>query len=579
MLVMFVKTTRVRRGNGKTYEYLSLVEAERSGGKVGHRTLLRLGEVSELRASGQLERIIAALRAHLERDEVDLIDLAGLEAESAPAFGAVAACDALWRLIGLDGWFAGIGRRRRGPRVADAAFAIVANRLSDPCSKRRLAEWASEDVHMPEGWTAPSTDQYYRTLDAIADAKPETETFLYSRLTTLVNLDLRLVCYDITSTYFEGDPRPSDRFPSRAFGYSRDKRSDRPQIVLGLLVTGDGIPIAHHVFAGNTADVSTLPGVLDDLRARFGVGRICVVADRGFISTANINKLNADGFDHVLATRLHRDKLCEQALVRSIEPDICWVPVPDANSAAAELIIDGTRCVVVASPERWRRDTARTAELIHKTETDLLALEARVRHGGLKDPGRIGRAAQRVLGAHGVGRLFTIEIAQGRFLYDYNDEAIAYENTLAGRYVLNTSLTPAQASAAEVVRHYRGLLDVEARFRVLKDFLRLRPIRHWTENRVRGHVAACVYASVIETLIAHRLRDADIRDPDDPKQHLSATRALRELDRVRRVTLNADQRTIELITRRTPLQARILTALNVDTTSWDRATIKPAQTA
>ena len=572
---MFVKTTRVRRGN-TSYEYLSLVEAERSGGKVGHRTLLRLGEVSELRASGQLERISAALRAHLERDGADLIDVAALSAESAPAFGSIAAVDALWRLVGLDGWFAKVGRDRRADRVGDAVFAIVANRLCDPCSKRRLPEWTAEDVRMPDGWVAPSADQYYRALDAIADSKADTETFLYSQLTTLVNLDLRLVCYDITSTYFEGDPRPSDRFPSKAFGYSRDKRSDRPQIVLGLLVTGDGIPIAHHVFAGNTADVSTLPAVLDDLRARFGVGRICVVADRGFISAANVDKLNEDGFDHVLATRLHRDALCEQALTKSIERDVTWVPVADASSAAADITIDGVRCVVVASLERWRRDTTRTAELLRRTEQALIALEWRVRDGELKDAGKIGRAAQRALTSHGVGRLFDIEINQGRFLYHYNDKAIAYEQQLAGRYVLHTSLTPEQVSTAEVVRHYRGLLNVEARFRVLKDFLRLRPIRHWTENRVRGHVAACVYASVIETLIGHRLADADIRDPNDPGQHLSAARALRELDRVRHVTLNAETRTIGVVTRRNALQARILTALGVATTSWDRATIQPA---
>lgn len=126
-----------------------------------------------------------------------------------------------------------------------------------------------------------------------------------------------------------------------------------------------------------------------------------------------------------------------------------------------------------------------------------------------------------------------------------------------------------------VARHYRGLLDVEHRFRVLKDFLRLRPIRHGTENRVRGHVAACVYAGVIETLIGHRLRDADIRDPDDPDQHLSAQRALRELDRIRHVTLHAEGRTIGVVTRSNALQTRILAALNVDTTSWDRATNPP----
>ena len=136
------------------------------------------------------------------------------------------------------------------------------------------------------------------------------------------------------------------------------------------------------------------------------------------------------------------------------------------------------------------------------------------------------------------------------------------------------ALTPTQASTAQVVRHYRGLLDVEARFRVLKDFLRLRPIRHWTEQRVRGHVAACVYASVIEALVNQRLANANITDPDDDTQHLSAARALRELDRVRRVTLNADGRNIELVTRRSPLQTRVLAALGVETNGWDRAHIK-----
>ncbi len=118
-----------------------------------------------------------------------------------------------------------------------------------------------------------------------------TESHLYARLTDLTNLNLRLVCYDVTSTYFEGETRSSERFASRAFGYSGDHRSDRPQVVIGLLTTSDGIPIAHHVFAGNTADVSTLPAVLGDLQRRFGVGRIPVVADRGLISADNVETL------------------------------------------------------------------------------------------------------------------------------------------------------------------------------------------------------------------------------------------------------------------------------------------------
>ena len=566
---MFVKTTRRRRGD-KVYEYLSLVESVRDGAKVGHRTLLRLGEVTALRESGQLERIVAALEAHLRRERVDV---GAVAAEGAPAVGAVAAAAAVWRRLGLDGWFAQLGARRGSEALEHAVFAMVANRLVAPCSKRRLVEWASEDVVMPARWEAPPLGRYYRALDAVADAKQATEAHLYERLCDLSNLDLRLVCYDVASTCFEGSPRPSGRFPSRAFGYSRDHRGDRPQIVIGLLCTSDGIPIAHHVFAGDTNDASTLPAVLADLAGRFAVGRICVVADRGLISKDNVDAVAAAGFDHLLATRLRRDRTCGEALEAVCE-DTAWVEIPQHRCRAADITLtDGTRAVVVESDARARRDNARRAELIARAEADLLALEQRVRDGRLKDPAKIGRAAQRILGTAGAGRLFDLEIAAGRFTYHYNQDAHTYEELLAGRYVLTTSLTPAQATTTQVTAAYRQLAGVEARFRTLKDFLHLRPVRHWTEQRVRGHVAVCVYAAVIETLIGRDLAKADVRDPDLDHQHLSAARALRELNRIRRVKLTANGRNIDLTTRRTPLQARALTAIGTDTRNWDKATI------
>jgi transposase len=569
---MFVKTTTVRRDN-RVYEYLMLAEAYRDEeGKTRHRTLLRLGEASRLRDGGDLDRIVAALKRHLDSDVGD--DTAGerlsvdeLEASSAPGLGAVAAVAAWWDRLGLGGLFEA--------ETAEAVFAMVANRLVAPSSKRQVPEWAREDVAMPVWFGHPPLHRYYRAVDTVAEHKEAIEGHLYSRLTDLTNLDLSLVCYDLTSTFFEGSVEPSDRFPSRAFGYSRDHRPDRPQVMIGLLTTTDGIPIAHHVFAGNTADVSTLPGVLQDLASRFGVGGICVVADRGLISETNVDALAASGFDHVLATRLHRDSACAEALEASTRPDAQWTPVPEADSVACDVTLaDGRRCVVVASLQRWNRDTVRTDQLVAATEAKLLALEQRVRDGRLKDPAKIGRAAQRILGASGVARLFDVEISTGRFLYHYNQPTFDYEQQLlAGRYVLTTSLTPRQAGAAQIVAHYRQLLEVEHRFRVLKDFLHLRPVYHWTENRVRGHIGICVLASVIEALITQDLRHGDIQDPDLDHQTISSARALRELDRIRAVTLTTDEHTINLVTRPSPLQHSILAALGVDTTGWTKAHI------
>ncbi|MGH2652091.1 MAG: IS1634 family transposase, partial [Actinomycetota bacterium] len=154
-----------------------------------------------------------------------------------------------------------------------------------------------------------------------------------------------------------------------------------------------------------------------------------------------------------------------------------------------------------------------------------------------------------------------------------DEEAFAYEEALAGRYVLTTSLSREAASTEWVVMAYRSLTHVEARFKVLKDFLHLRPVYHWTERRVRGHVAVCVYACLVEALMAADLRRGDVFDPDIEDQHLTPTRALRELERIRAVTLDADGRNVEVVTRRSALQSKILTTFGVDTKDWDRAHI------
>jgi len=560
MTGVYVKTTKVRRGN-RSYEYLSLVEAVREGSRVRHDVVARLGEASALRASGELDRIVAALAAHGGRG---LVDESALEVEDARAVGAVAAVWAYWRRLGLDAHFAALSARHEAP-IADAVFAMVANRLCAPRSKRALPEWVDADVVMPAGFTVPVAHHYYRALDVVAEAKEATETHLYAALADLTNLDLRLVCYDLTSTYFEGSTRPSKGFESRAFGYSRDHRGDRPQIVIGLLVTGDGIPIAHHVFAGNTADVSTLPGVLDDLQSRFGIAAITMVADRGLISADNVEALSDKGFGHILATRLHRDGDVAAVLAASTAPEAIWAPCPEAGSAVCEVTHDGRRFIVALSAERYVRDTTRTAELVARTSGELRALEQRVSVGRLKDKAKIAAAAERILARSGVARLFDVEIGEGHFLYHFDEAALDYEEQLlAGRWVVTTSLRREQVSAGEVVIAYRRLLEVESTFRVLKDFIELRPVFHWTEARVRAHVAVCVLAGVIEALMEADLGAARVADPDIDNQVISPRRALRELGRIRRVTMTIAERSIERDTRHSPLQDRLFDAFGVE---------------
>ncbi len=566
---MFVKSTKVRRGK-RLYEYLSLVEGYRDEhGRPRHRTLFRLGEASKLRETGELERIIGALTAHAQGR---FVDAGAIEAGSAPAVGAIAAVSAWWQRLGLDEFFArAAGDAGLSWSLADAVLAMTANRLIDPASKRKTARWIQRDVVPPDGFSFPTLQQYYRALDRVHELKDALEVWLYARLTDLTNLNLTLVCYDLTSTYLEGDTRPSGLFPSKAFGYSRDHRSDRPQVVVGLLTTGDGVPIAHHVFAGNTTDVTTLPGVLTDLKDRFGVGRVCLVADRGLISHANLDAVEAAGCDWVIATRLHRRADVAAVLAAATDaPDDSWVEVEAFDSRVCDTVHDDTRYVVVFSGEREQRDTTRRLQLIKTTEDKLLALEARVARGQLQTHARIVAAAERILARSPVRRLFTYSADHARFIYDFDHEALDYDETLAGHYVLTTSLHADVADAATVLACYRSLAHVEARFRVLKDFLGLRPVYHWTEKRVRGHIAVCVLAAVIEALIGNALRHADVRDPDLDDQHLTVRRALEELDAVRQVTLQVGDNQLDVVTRRSAFQQTILDSLGVDTRPWQQ---------
>ena len=568
---MYVKRTVKRRGETE-YTYLSLVEAVRVNGKSTQRELLRLGEVGELERTGQLDRIVAALTNYTEKHWIAADELEG---SGAPSLGAVAVIDSYFGRLGLREHFGALGDDRRHKNLADTVFVMVANRLCNPGSKRRtINEWLGS-VALPSGVATPLLDQCYRGLDVVAEEKQRTEELLYARLTDLTNLDLRLALYDLTSSCFETSRGPSEAFPSRAYGYSRDKRGDRPQVVIGLLVTGNGIPIAHYVFPGNTRDSTTLLEVMADYQQRFGVGKIALVADRGLISEKNLAEVAAAGFDHVLATRLHRDDDVARVLDEAAKvPEASWKPVPGSErTSCVEIVRGGRRFVVVSSIERRLRDDRRREELLARTEVKLIALADRVRARGLVDPAKIGAAADRILRDSGVASCFSTTISHGVFSWSFNEESLAFEqDLLAGRYVLCTSLDAKTASATDVVRHYKMLQNVERRFRVMKDFLGLRPMHHRTEERVRAHIALCVIAAVIEAVIGNDLAAAEVRDPDLPEQVMTPRRALAELGKIRLHKLNAG-RDIEIIDRPTTLQRSILEALRIEAGSWGKAHI------
>ena len=318
-----------------------------------------------------------------------------------------------------------------------------------------------------------------------------TEELLYRRRCDLTNLDLRLALYDLTSTCFETNRGPTEDLVARRWLQPRQAIRSPPGRHRPPR-EGNGIPIAHDVFSGNTRDSTTLTEVMADRQHRFGVGQIALVADRGLISEKNVDDVAAAGFDHVLATRLHHDEDVAAVLESAVQAgEKAWTAVPGIEGTAAfEVLHGGRRFVAVSSIERRTRDDRRREELLARTEQKLIALVERVRAGKLVDPAKIGAAADRILGDSGVARCFSTTISHGVFTWSFDEKALSYEeHLLAGRYVLTTSLSADQASVTDVVRHYRMLQAVERRFRVMKDFLGLRLLHHRLEERVRGHIA------------------------------------------------------------------------------------------
>jgi hypothetical protein len=447
---------------------------------------------------GRVDAFIAALTRFARGRWLTLQQAAeALDARWAKAWGPALILERLWREAGLDRALRQVveGRDIRF-NFPEAVFAMVLNRLLDPCSKRGLMAW-KETVYRP-GFEGLELQHLYRALDILAEHREAIEDGLFARLRDLFWRKVDLVFWDTTSTYFEG------RGPEglAEYGYSRDKRPDRRQLVIGVLMTEEGYPVAHQVFPGRVADVVTARHAVEALRRRFRIDRVIFVADRGMVSGGLLEELEEAGMEYIVGVRLRRSPVAEAVLAhpgryRRVDGQL-WVK---------EVWVEGLRYVLCYNPERARHDRA-------VREQVLAQLEERLERGEGK-----ALLKNRVL-ARLVKRLPAGALAIDR-------QAVRRERRYDGKYVLhtNTGLAPDRVAQA-----YKQLWRVEAAFRTLKSSLDVRPIYHWTERRVRGHVMVCFLALVLDWLLQRKLRDAGFTTP--------TTRVWRDLERVQAVRID-----------------------------------------
>ena len=467
---MFVQATKSKRGN-KTYVSYLVREAFRTPAGPRSRTVCNITALPpEVR-----ELIAAALAGQ------PCVPLEGLELSSALNYGGLAVLRDAWARFGLEKVLAALPDARSRALVQ----AMIFGRVLSPCSKRALADEAQGTLlaaacGLDQAGEAFDEDDLYAAMDALNGRWVPLEQALYAEA---FPASVSLVLYDLTSVYFEGKGPQG----MSDYGYSRDHRGDRPQVLLAVATDADGVPLHVEVLRGNRADTETLRGLLHTLQRRFGIRQAVFVFDGGMSSRLNLEALRADDLPFV--TRLSTASLpgVLAALPQEAQP-LLW-----DRTHLIEVTLEGKRYVIAGGEERQHRDQARRHARLQKAEAELTRLAAvrRKRVDPQKLASQAGRALQR-LKAH---KYFDYHVDDhGRLCWQPKQALIDAEQSQDGFYLLHTGLTPAQGSKSDVLNHYKNLMTVEEAFGHLKTYLEVRPVYHFRPDRVRNHVRLCFLA-------------------------------------------------------------------------------------
>jgi len=547
------------------HRYVRLMESFRNeDGQPRQRTVATLGRVDE--PGGPLEALLDGLM-RVKGERAGSADSSQVRFESALALGDVWALDALWRELGFDRLAVVFRRARFTTAVEHAIRVMVFNRLCDPESKLGVLRWL-QTVSMPGiDVDQLSHQQLLRSMDALMDRQQAVDECVAQLLRPLIDQDLSVVFYDLTTIRAEGLSQQDGDV--RHFGMSKEGVIAR-QFLLGVVQTADGMPIYHEVFDGNTAEAPTLEPTLKKVLARYPhIRRLVVVADRGLLSLDNIealSKLRVGGdrpLEFILAVpgRRYGDFV-----------DLLQPMAAQAAQAKAEIVAEtkwqGHRLVVAHDPMRAAEQAQERQARIDalKQRADQLADkldaqdEGQVQRGRkLSDSGAKARFFHEVCDAH-LARIIKVDLRSDLFAYEIDEAALARAQLMDGKLMLVTNV--ADMAADEVVRRYKALADIERGFRVLKAEIEVAPVFHRLPERIKAHASICFIALILYRVMRQRLKLAG--------SDLSPEAALADLRRIQRHCVSIDNaRPIIGISTIQPRQAQALAALKVTTPSID----------
>jgi len=542
--------TRISKSGGRSY--LQLVEGHRDEhGKVRIRVVANLGRLDKL-SPGKLDPLINGLNRAVGRLENTASDIAY---DSSLAYGDVFALHELWKELGFDRALQRALRSGRREIDAEALIrAMVFNRLCAPDSKLGCLRWL-ETVAMPAMPEGVPHQHLLRAMDALMDHAEVVEIELARQIRPLVDQDLAVVFYDLTTVRIHGEGEVDDDL--RAFGMNKQTGAIARQFVLGVVQTAEGLPLMHTVYPGNMAETKTLQAMLATVLQRFPVQRVILVADRGLLSMDNIGELTAMAdqggrkLEFILAVPARRyGELVEtfQGLAFSEE-------------GLAEATFAGHRLIVAHDPTRASLQSARRRERIAELDAMAERLVARLdaqdagetaRGRRASDRGAYSRFARAIAEAE-LTRFIKADYTADRFSWALDEDAIAAAELFDGKLALLTNAP--DLSPAEVVARYKSLADIERGFRVLKSDIEIAPVHHRLPDRIRAHTLICFLALVLYRVMRMRLK---------AKGHAASPRtALDLLARIQKHTAHAGNRSLHGISKTIPEQLDLFEALNL----------------
>jgi len=474
---MYLKTlTQKNKSDGHVRKYLQIVESRRVNGSPRQKVLLSLGRIDTPEGRKLLESLADAFVQASERH--NLLDLReDLKAHSTRELGTTLVFRRIWEDLGLAELLGSeMSEVETEFDLPEAVFNMVLNRLSAPSSKRQLETWQKS----VEGIESFGLHQYYRALDYLVNHKDALEKRIFSRMRDLFHADVDIILFDTTTVAYYGDSDEHEDLLE--YGFSKIRRGDLKQIVVGVIMSKQGIPLGHEVFEGNRNDVTCFSEIINQVSEKYKVDRVIMVGDRGMISKNNIRHLEEKNYNYIFGYRMRtipqedRHKVFSEKEFRKLK---------NVDLQFKEATYDGKRLIVCYSEERAEKDRLHRENILER----------------IKDKIKSGKLSAIVENTH-YKRFLRIRGEKPVIDTDKVKRDAMYD----GMFVLTTNTNQ---SAVGVVEAYKDLWQVELAFRQLKSELEMGPIYHWKDRRIRAHVMICFLAFVLRTVFYKKLKKED----------------------------------------------------------------------